>query len=100
MGLHLDMEKQHSGNTNDGNTARVFFAEKPEQITGINIDIIKRFHAVLECLGLGFVITFEASENYADDAREMYLAPFHFISPSSTLIANLGLKYLLGCGYV
>lgn len=78
LDLLVDMPKQHAGNTNDGNTARVFFrnAEKSANITGININLIQRFHVILECLGSGYDINSEAFENYAADTREMYLKEY------------------------
>lgn len=56
LGLLVDMPKQHAGNTNDGNTARIFFrnAEKTAKITGINLNLIQRFHVILECLASGY----------------------------------------------
>lgn len=42
LGLLIDMPKQQTGNTNDGNTARKLFrnAEKSAEITGVNLDLI------------------------------------------------------------
>jgi hypothetical protein len=44
-GLIIDVPKQGSGNSNDGNTARRFFAdpEMTASITGIDVNLIKRF---------------------------------------------------------
>lgn len=44
MHLLVDVVKQGSGTTNDGNTARHFFAEPEtvERITGVEVNIITR----------------------------------------------------------
>lgn len=79
-GLLIDIPKQTSGNTNDGNTARRFFrnAEVSAQITGLNIELIKRFHVILECLASGYAINPEAFESYASETRQLYLNLYHW----------------------
>lgn len=49
MGLLVDKPKHGHGNTNDGNTARRIFRqpEKTAIITGINVDILKRFKVIV-----------------------------------------------------
>lgn len=50
MGLLVDMPKVGYGNSKDANTSRRFY-DNPEcssRITGINIDLIKRFKIILE----------------------------------------------------
>lgn len=78
MGLLVDAPKQKSGNCNDGNTARRFFrnAEKSAAITGINVEIIKRFCVILECLGSGFEINCDEFEKYIKETREFYLREY------------------------
>lgn len=45
----VDIPKAGFGNTNDGNTSRRFFAgpETASKITGVDIDLIKRFKIIL-----------------------------------------------------
>ena len=86
MGLLIDMPKQISGNTNDGNTARRFFrnAEISAQITGLSLELIKRFHVILECLASGYTINVEAFESYTFETRNLYLKlyPWYYMPVS------------------
>lgn len=78
VGLLIDMPKQKTGNTNDGNTARRFFGD-PEitsDITGININLLKRFHTILSCIGCGFQINSEAFDHYVTETRVLYLSEY------------------------
>lgn len=45
MGLLVDVPKAGFGTTNDGTTSRRIFADPktPSHITGINLELIKRF---------------------------------------------------------
>ena len=78
MGLLIDMPKQSYGNTNDGNTARRFFkeADKTSEITGINAELIRRFHTILVCIGSGFSINIEAFDKYTSDTMKLYLSEY------------------------
>lgn len=80
LGLLIDMPTQQAGNTNDGNTARRFFrnAEKTSEITGLNLELIKKFHIILETLGCGFSIDSKAFEDYARETRELYLREYYW----------------------
>ena len=74
LGLLVDMPEQQSGNTNDGNTARKFFRNaKISEITGVNVDLIHRFHVILECLNCGYPIGTQKFSEYARSTLEMYL---------------------------
>lgn len=83
MGLLVDMPKQKTGNTNDGNTARRFFkeAEKTSDITGINVDLIKRFRVILICINSGYFINIDAFQNFTSETRELYLSlyPWYYM---------------------
>lgn len=65
MGLVVDQPKQGGGNSNDGNTARKFFAEltKSADITGIEMEIIKRFANILSALLCGFEVNHDSFKN-------------------------------------
>ncbi|KAE9522745.1 hypothetical protein AGLY_016854 [Aphis glycines] len=62
MGLLVDIVLQGCGTTNNGNTARKFFknAEKSLEITGLNIDLIKRFGTILIVMASGYEINTDA----------------------------------------
>ncbi|CAG4934584.1 unnamed protein product [Colias eurytheme] len=54
-GLLVDIVKQGSGTTNDGNTARRFFSDAKTSacITGIDEELIERFHIILQAIASG-----------------------------------------------
>lgn len=86
MGLLVDVPKAGFGNTNDGNTSRRFFAD-PEcssRITGINVDLIKRFKVILEVISSGNNIDVEKFEAYANETAKIYvdLYGWHPMSPT------------------
>lgn len=78
LGLLVDMPNQQTGNTNDGNTARKFFrnAEKSSEVTGVNVELIKRFHIILECINSGFFINSEKFYKYLKETRELYIREY------------------------
>lgn len=82
LGILVDMPKQQTGNTNDGNTARKFFRnpEKSSEITGVNLELIKRFHIILECLNSGYQININKFEEFAKDTRELYIKEYPWYS--------------------
>lgn len=75
FGLLVDMPKQQAGNTNDGNTARTFFrnAKKSSEITGVNVELIERFHVLLETINCGFEINLNKFDKYTQETRNLYL---------------------------
>lgn len=86
MGLLVDMPTQQGGNTNDGNTSRRFFraAEKSSEITGVNKELIERFHIILETLGSGYPIDEDAFESFIVVTRNLYLNEYPwYIMPVS-----------------
>lgn len=78
LGLLVDMPRQQTGNTNDGNTARKFFkkAEISAEITGVNVELIKRFRVILECINSGFPININKFEEYTKGTRELYIKEY------------------------
>lgn len=52
LGILVDLIKQGSGNTNDGNTARTFSEnyEKVSKITNFDQDLLKRFYVILQLI--------------------------------------------------
>lgn len=86
MGLLVDIPKVGFGNSNDGNTSRIFFndPESYSRITGIDISLIKRFNTILEVLSSGFNIDHEKFDSFAQTTAKMYveLYRWHPMSPT------------------
>ena len=84
-GLLLDVAKQGSGTTNDGNTARRFF-EVPvkSRITGLSKDLIHRCSVVLRTLSSGYEINADAFQGYCVETVRLYLSVYPwFYTPAS-----------------
>lgn len=75
LGLLVDVPKAGFGNTYDGNTSRRFFAnpECSSQITGINLDLIKRFSIILEVISSGHSIDAVKFDAFAQETAKMYV---------------------------
>lgn len=73
-GLLLDFVKQGVGNTNDGNTARTFFrdAKYAAANTGVDEELINRFHVILIALSSRKKIDVEKFDAYATDTIHRY----------------------------
>ena len=86
MGLILDRPKQGSGNTNDGNTARRFFANPSvsANITGVNETLITRFGVLLSTISSGYEIKIDAFIAYAKETAALYvqLYPWYYMPVS------------------
>lgn len=86
MGLLVDVPKAGFGNTNDGNTSRRFFAE-PEvsaRITGLSVNVIRRFKVILEAISSGFAIDINKFSSYLTETAHLYinLYNWHPMSPT------------------
>lgn len=76
IGLLVDIVKQGSGNTNDGNTARRFF-KNPKQssdITGVDEQLIYIFSVILQALSCGYKLDPVKFKKYALDTAELFVA--------------------------
>jgi len=86
LGLLVDIPKAGFGNTNDGNTSRRFFAdpESSSRITGVNLDLIKRLHVILEVISSGQNINANKFEAFAHETAKKYidLYGWHPMSPT------------------
>ncbi|XP_028146043.1 uncharacterized protein LOC126891809 [Diabrotica virgifera virgifera] len=86
-GLLVDIPKSGgSGTTNDGNTARRFFADPSlsSEITGIDKDVIMRFGIILRTLSCGYAIDVRAFEEYCLETAKLYVAKYSwYYMPSS-----------------
>lgn len=84
--LIIDKPKQGSGTSNDGNTARRFFAdpETSAEITGIDIRLIKRFAVILQTISSGFEIDVEKFSEYTKETAKLYNELYNwYYMPSS-----------------
>lgn len=83
LGLLIDQPKQGYGSTNDGNTARRFFqnSDVSASLTGIDEDLIKRFHVILQIISCGFEINVDEFEKYAVETARRYvlLYPWYYM---------------------
>ena len=87
MNLIVDQPKQVSGNSNDGNTARIFFniEEKAARVTGIDIDIIRRFHIILQTLSSGHIIDHTKYKEYAVETAQLLKQKYSWFQISPTV---------------
>lgn len=75
LGLNVDRPAQGSGTTNNGNTARIFFAnaEKVSKITGVDVQLIQRLSVVLRTLNSGFEIDSVRYDAYAKETANLFI---------------------------
>ncbi|KAL4705865.1 hypothetical protein ACJJTC_019300 [Scirpophaga incertulas] len=86
IGLLIDIVKQGHGSTNDGNTARRFFANPnlTAEITGVSEDLIRRFAIILEAISSGNHIDTVKFHEYAQATMQLYLDLYSwYYMPSS-----------------
>lgn len=74
-GLIIDQPKPGIGNTNDGNTARRFFADPllSSNITGIDQNLIYRCSVLLKTLNCSYPINSTRFGQYAFETAELYV---------------------------
>lgn len=98
MGLIVDVPRANFGNSNDGNTSRLFFAdyELYASITGIDVNLIFRFEIILEALSSGCKINLETFEKYARETEELHvqLYEWHPMSPTIHKILRHGAEVI------
>lgn len=75
LGLLVDVVLQGRGTTNDGNTARKFFnnPEKSAEITGVDVQLIRRFAIILSAITCGHDICEEAFDTYTRDTAQLFV---------------------------
>ncbi|KMQ86336.1 dna-mediated transposase, partial [Lasius niger] len=85
LGLLIDMPNQGTGNTNNGNTARRFFSDPDltSKITGVNVELIKRFGQILRILASSTKIPRGFFERFAFETAKLYVRfyPWFFMPP-------------------
>lgn len=87
MGLLVDIPSSKGGNTNDGNTSRRFFNDpkKASQITGINVELIRRLSIILGAITSGYSIDAEKYSAYAFETAELYVNLYGWYPMSPTM---------------
>lgn len=86
MGILVDIPTTGSGNTNTGNTARMFF-EQPTLasiVTGVKLELIKRFGIILRTMTCGYAVNVEAFRIYAWETAKIFVSEYPwFYMPQS-----------------
>lgn len=87
MGLIVDLLKITYGNFIDGNTARQFFSnlEILAEITELEIDIINRFHCILQVISSRFYINVSKFQKFTLDTAKMYVEKYPWYYMSTTV---------------
>lgn len=76
LGLIVDRPKPGYGSSNDGNTARGFFenATISAEITGVDENVIQRFHVILQVISSGYSIDEEKFKDYCVNTARLFVA--------------------------
>lgn len=86
MNLLVDVIKQGSGLTNDGNTARRFFSDikTTAKITGLNETLIKNFAIILQAISCGEMIDAKKFGHFAIETAKLFVQNYgwYYMSPS------------------
>lgn len=87
LGLIIDQPKQGFGSTNDGNTARRFFenAEISASITGFNLELIKRFHVILQVISCGHDINLEKFQQFSLETARKFVELYPWFPMPTTV---------------
>ncbi|XP_022828240.1 uncharacterized protein LOC111357680 isoform X1 [Spodoptera litura] len=87
LGLIVDKPKPGYGNSNDGNTARRFFsnAALSAEITGLDVDLIKKLGILLTTLSSGYDIDLNKLAKYCSDIKTLYLSLYSWYYMPVTL---------------
>lgn len=86
LSLTVDVVKQGVGTTNTGNVARIFFSEADTvaDITGLDVQLLKRLHNILQLITCGKSIHNDKFKSYCLETAELYVAlyPWYPLPPS------------------
>lgn len=86
LNLLIDIVKQGSRTTNDGNTARFFeFPDKTAAITGLDEELIRRFSVILQAITSGEIVDVPKFKEYARTTAEKYVELYDWYYMSSTV---------------
>ncbi|EFN88660.1 hypothetical protein EAI_08004, partial [Harpegnathos saltator] len=83
IGLIVDKPKHGHGSSNDGNTARRFFAdsETTSEIIGVDKRLIVRFSIILQALACGRPVDPSKFEAFALETAQLYVSlyPWYYM---------------------
>lgn len=86
LGLIVDKPKPGFGSSNDGNTARRFFTnyEVSSKITGVDVNLIKRFYIILQVISSGYDINLELFKKFSVETAKLFvnLYPWYYMPTS------------------
>lgn len=86
LGLIVDKPKQAFGSSNDGNTARRFFANASisSNITNVDEQLIQRFHVILQVISSGHEIDISKFKTYTFQTGKLFvqLYPWYYMPTS------------------
>ena len=88
MGLIVDTPRAGgSGNTNDGNTARKAFknAGKFAEITGVEVELIRRLHIILQAVTCCLPLSGEALGSFCSETASLYVEHYSWYPMPATL---------------
>ncbi|XP_071580928.1 uncharacterized protein [Temnothorax nylanderi] len=87
LGLIVDRPTPGYGSTNDGTTARCFFKNSAitALITGLNEEIIKRFHIILQAISSGHDIDVDNYKKYALETAKMFVSEYPWYNMPTTV---------------
>lgn len=87
LGLLVDRPKPGYGNTNDGNSARRFFANSKvsAQILGVDENVINRFHIILQVLASGYDVNIDEFKKYCLDTAELFVEKYPWYPMPTTV---------------
>lgn len=101
LGLLVDFVKQGVGTTNDGNTARRFFANPSitANITGLDESIIRNLAIILQAIASGQEINVEKFDRFAKKVAELLIQkyPWYYMSISVHKILIHGSEIIKHC---
>lgn len=87
LGINVDQPKQGYGSSNDGNTARRFFqnSDISASITGVDKDIIHRFHVILQSLSCGYKVNVQKFQKYGEETARKFVELFPWYCMPTTV---------------
>ncbi|KAK4871438.1 hypothetical protein RN001_016456 [Aquatica leii] len=87
LGLIIDKPKPGYGSSNNGNTARRFFenAAVSSEITGIDIEVIKRFRTILRAMSSRYTIDLPRFQAYTLESAHLFVEKYSWYCMPPTI---------------